>query len=167
MRAEMLMLARYHAWATEVLFGVVRILDDARYRANVGLFFRSVHGTLNHLLVADQVWYGRCIDAPFTVAGLDTEFETERGALACALRAATERWATWLDTLDDARLASTLVYRNMSGAAFEQPLSSVLLHVFNHATHHRGQISAALTQAGLAAPEMDLVWYLRRAPSPT
>lgn len=167
MRAAMLTLARYHAWATEVLFDAVERLDDAYYRADVRLFFKSVHGTLNHLLVADRVWYGRCLDTPFAVAGLDAELETERGALAGALRAATVRWATWLDTLDDARLAGTLVYRNMSGAAFEQPLTSVLLHVFNHATHHRGQISAALTQAGLAAPEMDLVWYLRRTPSTT
>lgn len=166
MRTAMLTLAGYHAWATEVLFETVDRLDDARYRADVRLFFRSVHGTLNHLLVADHVWYGRCVDAPFAVGGLDSELEAERSKLARALRAATARWSTWLDTLDDARLAGTLVYRNMSGAAFEQPLTSVLLHVFNHATHHRGQVSAALTQAGLAAPEMDLVWYLRRPASP-
>lgn len=163
MKSHFLTLAGYHAWATATLFDTLVTLDDARYRADCGLFFRSVHGTLNHLLVADNVWFARLRGEVFTVSGLDAELEQDRDRLEQALCAASSCWQAWLEHCDDVALGAPLRYRNMSGASFEQPLPLVLSHVFNHGTHHRGQISTILTQAGLPAPEMDLVYYLRRA----
>ena len=162
MKQHLHLLAAYHAWTFEILYAALRPLDDTRYRADVGLFFRSIHRTLNHLLVADRVWLGRVLGAPLAVRGLDAELETERGALEQALYAHSARWAEWIETRTEAQLDGTLGYSNMSGTRFEQPLTSLLLHVFNHGTHHRGQISAAITACGLEAPEMDLIWYLRR-----
>ena len=162
MKQHLHLLAAYHAWTFEILYAALRPLDESRYRADVGLFFGSIHRTLNHLLVADRVWLGRVLGAPLAVSGLDAELETKRGRLEHALYVASGRWAEWIDAQSEARLAGTLTYSNMSGMQFEQPLSTLLLHVFNHGTHHRGQISAAITACGLQAPEMDLIWYLRR-----
>ncbi len=164
MKSHLELLAAYHRWTFDILYEALLPLDETRYRADLGLFFRSIHGTLNHLLVADKVWFGRVVDVPFTVGGLDTELETDRAELEQALYSHSARWQTWLATQSNAQLAANIRYTNMAGTVFEQECATLLLHVFNHASHHRGQISAAITACGLAAPEMDLIWYLRRMP---
>ena len=164
MQQHLQLLAAYHRWTFDVLYAALLPLDDTQYRADLGLFFRSIHGTLNHLLVAERVWFGRVAATPFAVSGLDAELETDREKLEQALYTHSARWQDWLLTRSDTQLAAPLRYTNMSGTGFEQESASLLLHVFNHATHHRGQISAAITACGLAAPEMDLIWYLRRVP---
>ncbi|MCB1749816.1 MAG: DinB family protein [Gammaproteobacteria bacterium] len=159
-------MAGYHAWAFERLYAALVPLDDAAYRDDCGLFFRSIHGTLNHLLLADRVWFARFQGERYEVAGLDSELEGDRVLLEHALADQAPRWAAWIAAADDATLAATLDYTNLAGTVFSNPLAAVLLHVFNHATHHRGQISAALTTRGLAAPELDLIAYLRGVGAP-
>lgn len=166
MKQHLQLLADYHVWAFETLYEALLPLDDERYRADCGLFFHSVHGSLNHLLVADSVWFGRVIGQPFAVSGLDAELESDRAALEDRLCAHAARWGAWMKDTSAAELAAPLIYSNMSGTRFEQETATLLLHVFNHATHHRGQVSAAITAFGLVAPEMDLIWYLRRAAAP-
>lgn len=161
MKAPLTQFAEYHEWAFDVLLRAVREVDEATYRAPAGLFFGSIHGTLNHLLVAEYVWFGRFADEPFAVTGLNAELEADRDALDAALRAASARWRPWIAGRNDAALAGRLDYRNLSGARFRDPVAATLLHVFNHATHHRGQISAALTALGADAPVMDLIYFLR------
>ena len=164
MKQHLELLAAYHRWTFEVLYEALLPLDDVRYRADLGLFFRSIHRTLNHLLLADKVWFGRVADSPFAVSGLDAELVTDRVELEQALYNHSARWQTWIAAQSDTQLAASIHYTNMSGTAFEQECAALLLHVFNHASHHRGQISAAMTACGLASPEMDLIGYLRRAP---
>ncbi|MCC6708064.1 MAG: DinB family protein [Gammaproteobacteria bacterium] len=166
MKQHLQLLAGYHVWAFETLFEALLPLDDDRYRADCGLFFRSIHGTLNHLLVADSVWFGRVIGQPFTVSGLDAELESERETLEQRLCAHSAHWQHWLKDRSAAEIAAPLAYSNMSGTRFKQETATLLLHVVNHASHHRGQISAAITGFGLDAPEMDLIWYLRRVETP-
>lgn len=161
MHAHLLLLAHYHAWTFEMLYGALLPLGDAQYRADCGLFFGSIHSTLNHLLLADRVWFGRVIGQRYDVPGLDSELETDRHALEDALHLQTARWAEWLVAEDDATLNRALSYSNLAGTQFDNPLVAVLLHVFNHGTHHRGQISAAISGYGQAVPEMDLIFYLR------
>ena len=164
MKQHLQLLAAYHVWAFETLYEALLPLDNTRYRAACGLFFHSIHGTLNHLLVADSVWFGRAAGQPFTVSGLDAELEPDREKLQQTLCARSACWQDWLKDKTATDLAAPLSYSTMSGLRFEQETATLLLHVFNHATHHRGQISAAITAYGLEAPEMDLIWYLRRAP---
>ncbi|MEX2479283.1 MAG: DinB family protein [Gammaproteobacteria bacterium] len=163
MHAHLLLLARYHAWTFDMLYDALLPLDDELYRADCGLFFRSIHGTLNHLLLADRVWYGRIIGEGYEVPGLDTELEHERSALENALTVQTARWAEWLENMDEAALDQPLSYTNLAGTRFENPFALVVQHVFNHGTHHRGQISAAISGYGHLGPEMDLIFYLRGA----
>ena len=155
-------LARYHAWATAKLYEHVDRLADADYRKDAGLFFKSVHGTLNHLLVAEHAaWFPRFADGVSNKVALDSELERDRSALRDRLLAAVPRWQALIASLDDARFAATLDYTTTKGIAQSLPLAPTLGHVFNHATHHRGQITAAITAMGYPCPEIDWVWMLQ------
>ncbi len=163
--AQARVFARYNRWANARLAATVATLAEADYRADRGLFFRSVHGTLNHLLVADRLWLlrigGEIEGEP--PRALDQSLHDDRGDLEVARARQDERLTAFTDGLDDAALARPIAYRNLAGEAFRQPLALVLAHVFNHQTHHRGQIHAALTMGGAAAPALDLMYYLREA----
>jgi len=155
-------LARYNAWATHRLFEHVDALPEADYRRECGLFFKSVHGTLNHLLVAEHiVWFPRFAEGVSNQVALNTELEADRGRLRERLLAAAPRWLPLIDSLDAARFDGTLEYTTTKGIAQSLPFVATLGHVFNHATHHRGQISAAITAMGHPGPELDLVWMLQ------
>jgi uncharacterized damage-inducible protein DinB len=163
LRAQLHTLARYHAWATARLLDAVDALPDEAYRRDAGLFFRSVHGTLNHLLVAEQgIWWARFVEGASPVLALDAELEPDRTRLRERVLAGAHAWAATIDGWPDEHLAGTLHYRKLSGAPVALPFAATLAHVFNHATHHRGQITAALTAAGHAAPELDLVYLLQQ-----
>ncbi len=162
MRGYFESLARYHAWATARLYEHLDRLSDADYRRDAGLFFKSVHGTCNHLLVAEHsVWYPRFADGVSNRVALDAELEADRAALRDRLLAAVPRWQTLIASFDDTRFAATLDYTTTQGIAQSLPFAPTLGHVFNHATHHRGQITAAITAMDYPCPEIDWVWMLQ------
>ena len=162
MRDHFLLLARYHAWALRRLYDHVDALPDDDYRRDCGLFFRSVHGTLNHLLVAEQaVWFRRFAEGVSPKVALDAELEPDRARLRDRLLAAARAWEPLVAGWDDARWAGRLDYTSMKGVPQSLPFAATLAHVFNHGTHHRGQITAGLTAMGRAGPELDLVWMLQ------
>jgi uncharacterized damage-inducible protein DinB len=154
------MLARYHAWATRRLYEHVDALPEADYRRDAGLFFRSVHGTLNHLLVADGAWFARFARGESPQAVLDAELEADRARLRTALLDSASNWQTFVSDVADERWASELRFRR-DGGLMVLPFAAALAHVFNHGTHHRGQITAAITAMGHACPELDLVRMLQ------
>ena len=158
------LMTRYQRWANEKLYAHVEQLDDDAYRRDVGLFFKSVHRTLNHLLLVDHVWLGRMTDEPFPLDTLADEIEPDRAQLKDRLLARSADWLDWLARLTDVDLLAMAAFKKIDGTPSELPRASVLLHVVNHGTHHRGQISAALTQAGIAEPEIDLPYFLYQLP---
>lgn len=160
-KAHSLTMARYHAWAHARLFASLAPLGDTDWRADHGLFFRSLHGTLNHLLLADLIWYGRFAGQPYVARSLADEVEADRETLLHRAGAQAERWQALIEATDETAFAGRLCYTGMAGQPCDTPWAGTLLHVFNHATHHRGQISAVVTRLGQPAPEMDLVYFLR------
>ncbi len=162
MRPYFTTLARYNGWATRKLYQHVDALSEDEYRRDVGLFFKSVHGTLNHLLVADQlIWLPRFAEGVSPQRALNEEVETDRARLRQRLLDGPAKWLPVFAALSDAQLAGNLSYTTTKGVAASLPLAATLGHVFNHGTHHRGQISAAITAMGHACPEIDLVWMLQ------
>ncbi len=153
-------LSAYHRWAFERLYNQVDRLSDGQYHQDRGMFFQSVHGTLNHILLVERLWHGRFVGKPYAVDGLDQELEVERTRLRDALFEQCDTWDDYIASLSETDITGILKYQNLQGRELEMPLVYLLGHVFNHATHHRGQISVALTQAGLEAPEMDLPYHL-------
>lgn len=156
------MLGHYNQWANVRLYEAVSLLDDTQYRADRGAFFKSVHGTLNHLLATDRIWMRRFTaegDAPHRLDAILFETFDE---LKPARVAEDARIVTYVDGLDETRLAGTISYRRVSTPElFEQPLAPALAHWFNHQTHHRGQIHALLTGLTGQAPELDLLFFQR------
>ena len=161
LRDHLTTLARYNLWATRKLYAHVDALPDADYRRNAGLFFKSVHGTLNHLLVAEHLlWYRRFAAAESPKARLDAEVEPDRVRLRERLLEGAQGWLPFVAGCNAERLAGSLSYTTTKGVPTTLPFAATLAHVFNHATHHRGQISAAITAMGHPCPEIDLTGML-------
>ena len=155
-------LARYNLWATRKLFEHIDALSEADYRRDAGLFFKSVHGTLNHLLVAEhELWFARFATGTSPKRALDDELETDRTRLRERLCAGVPGWEPLIEGWPAERFTGRLDYVTTKGIAQSLPFAATLGHVFNHGTHHRGQISAAITALGHACPELDLVWMLQ------
>ena len=155
------MLARYHLWATDKLLTQLAGISDAHYRQDCGLFFRSVHGTLNHMLVGELHWHARFADGVSLKLALNAELKFGRAATVAALRDAVCHWSDWLAAVAPERFTSQIHYSRASGEQVITPFAATLGHVFNHGSHHRGQISAALTGMGYACPEMDIIYMLQ------
>ena len=160
--AHFTQLARYNVWATARLLDAVRALPEEAYRRDVGLFFQSIHGTLNHLLVGEYLlWFVRFDEGRSPGLALDAEAEPDRLQLAQRLSEGAARWAPLLATWPAERWEGDLAYTTTKGEAVSMPFAATLAHVFNHSTHHRGQITAALTALGHACPVLDLIYFLR------
>jgi uncharacterized damage-inducible protein DinB len=164
LRDHFVTLARYHQWATRrLLDDHLARLPDADYRRDCGLFFRSIHGTLNHLLVAElSLWLRRFVDGFSPEIRLDGEVEADRARLHASLLDGAAQWLQFVEAQPASRFAQPLRYQTTSNRMVELPFAAALAHVFNHGTHHRGQISAALTAMGQPIPLIDLVFMLQQ-----
>ena len=162
LKAHFLSLAKYNAWANRRLYDAATTLSDADYRRDRGAFFKSMHGTLNHLLVADRIWMRRFTGEGEAPDRLDAILFEELATLREAREAEDRRIIAYVEGLDEARLAGTIRYRRVSTPEeFEQPLAPALAHFFNHQTHHRGQAHGILTGLIGKAPELDLLYFQR------
>ncbi len=164
LRQHLQTLAGYNLWATKRLFAAVDALAEADYRRPVGLFFASIHGTLNHLLVGEHLlWRARFAEGRSPQLRLDAEVEPDRARLRERLLEGALAWLPLLEVWPEERLLGTLSYRRMSGQEVTLPFAATLAHVFNHGTHHRGQITAAFTALGRPCPELDMVYMLQES----
>ncbi len=155
--------AHYNEWATARLLHALEAVSDQDYRRDVGLFFKSIHGTLNHLLVGEhQLWYRRFAEGISPKIALDSEMVSDRKMLVTQLLESTRNWQPLIESWSGQRFDGVLNYTTMRGAAASLPFAMTLTHVFNHGTHHRGQITAAMTHMGYSCPELDMVYCLQK-----
>lgn len=156
------MFAAYNSWANRRLYDAAAQLSDEDYRADRGAFFKSVHGTLNHLVVTDRIWMARFVGSSEPAPKLNAIIYERFEALRTARETEDRRIVDFIDGLDEAALARPFRYRAVSmPAEFEQVLESALAHFFNHQTHHRGQVHGLLTALTGTAPELDLLLFQR------
>ncbi len=156
------MFAAYNAWANERVFAAAALLSDADYRADKGAFFKSVHGTLNHLLVGDLVWMRRFTGEGAMPSSLDAILHDTLASLHEARRVEDARILGYIQSLDEAALAGKIRYRPITAPGeLEQDLAPALAHWFNHQTHHRGQVHALLTGFSVEVQSLDLVNFQR------
>jgi uncharacterized damage-inducible protein DinB len=161
------MFAHYNAWANSRLYEAAARLSSEQYRADRGAFFKSVHGTLNHLLVTDRIWMQRFTGEGDVPNRLDAILFETFDELRAAREAEDRRILRFVAGLDDRRIEGTIKYRRVSSPEeFEQALAPALAHWFNHQTHHRGQVHALLTGLLGQAPELDLLYFQRLAAKP-
>lgn len=156
------MLAGYNAWCNRRLYDAAAQLPDADYRADRGAFFKSVHGTLNHLLATDRIWMKRFTGQGDAPTRLDAILFDNLADLRAARETEDARIVAYIDRLTEADLAGRIRYRTITNPTdIEQPLAPVLSHFFNHQTHHRGQVHCLLTGFGRDAPALDLIAFQR------
>jgi len=161
------MFAHYNAWANGRLYDATAKLSDDQYRADRGAFFKSVHGTLNHLLVTDRIWMRRFTGEGDAPDRLDAILFERFAELRAAREAEDRRITAYVEGLDDRRIEGAIKYRRVSSPQeFEQQLAPALAHWFNHQTHHRGQVHALLTGLAGQAPELDLLYFQRLSARP-
>ncbi|TVQ34809.1 MAG: damage-inducible protein DinB [Geminicoccaceae bacterium] len=156
---------RYNRWANARLAETLADLDEATYRQDAGAFFGSIHLTWNHLLLVDLLWLQRMgVEVGVAVTTLDQVLYEDRGELLAARAAWDDRIVDFVDQLDPGSLDEPLAYASMDGKRHAYPRRLVLAHLFNHQTHHRGQVHTLLTSLGRNAPALDLIYYLRALP---
>jgi len=160
-RDHFLTFARYNRWANDRIYDAAAGLSDDEYRRDRRGFFRSIHGTLNHVLVGDRLWLNRLTGEGEDPGSLDAILFEDFAELREARTAEDRRLLQTVDGYGEADLTGMLSYTNIAGASFTQPLALVLGHVFNHQTHHRGQVHDMLSQTGTTPPELDLIYFIR------
>lgn len=173
--AHITLLARYNEWMNNKLYEAAGALPAEELAADRGAFFGSLQATLNHIAVGDTIWLKRIAAHPrFAAAlaplsGLPAPASLDQPLFA-SFDALRERRA-WLDRLildwtaglGDADLDAVISYRRMNGEANNRRLGLLLMHFFNHQTHHRGQATTLLSQAGVDVGVTDLLMLVPEA----
>lgn len=172
MRDELVVLARYNRWMNQRIYAVSASLPVAEIMRDRGAFFGSIFATLNHIMVADLLWLHRFaradesdheldpIRAMIEPTKLDQTLHDSLAELAKQREVIDTTIQKWIAHLAEQRLVASINYTNTSGVAFTRRLSFLLTHFFNHQTHHRGQTTTLLNQAGVAVGVTDLALML-------
>jgi uncharacterized damage-inducible protein DinB len=145
-------LAAYNRWANQRLYEEAGHLPDEARKRDLGLFFRSLHGTLNHLLVADRIWLRRLTGEGPEPTRLNEIVHESFAELRDAREQEDARAIRFVASLSEADLDAPFAYRTLAGKEHTQRRRETLAHFFNHQTHHRGQAHAALTILGVPEP---------------
>ncbi|MDR3444421.1 MULTISPECIES: DinB family protein [unclassified Dyella] len=161
-------MAAYNRWMNDKVYTAASTLSQTEVMAERGAFFGSIHGTLSHIAVADMIWLQRFADHPARYAALDKVrgLPIQRDLAAQPfgdLAALTERRRflddvieAWAEAVTEDDLDHALEYVNTRGETFRKPYFFVVMHFFNHQTHHRGQVTTLLAQAGVDVGVTDL-----------
>ena len=156
-------LAGYNAWANTRIYEATLALSEEEQWRPLGLFFGSLGGTLNHILVADRVWMKRFTGRGEHPDRLNAILHRNLHELRAARQAEDRRIIDYVNSLGDDALAQTFTYRMMTRPdTVTSKLWPDLLHVFNHQTHHRGQAHTGLSIiTGQEPPSLDMIIYAR------
>jgi len=149
----------YTAWASQHLVQAASRLSPEELARDFGTADRSVLDTLVHIYAADRVWLSRLSGSPHP--GFITDADRSLAVLQNDWPALHQRWKQWTAGLTEEQISAPLAYTDMSGRHWNQPVWQLVLHVVNHATHHRGQVSGFLRTMGHVPPSIDLVYYYR------
>ena len=152
-------MAAYNRWMNEKLYSLCATLTDMERKQDTGAFFKSIHGTLNHLLLADRLWLARFNGEAFPVTSLDQELYGDFDVLRRERVVTDETIERWAASLSQEDLAGELAYTTLVNPQPKRlPMWLATVHFFNHQTHHRGQLTTLLSQRGLEPGVTDLPW---------
>lgn len=151
------MMARYNHWMNNRLYEVCAGLDDDVRKENKQLFFHSIHGMLNHLLFGDIAWLSRFLQHEDNIPELGKELFADFNELRTARLQWDKQIQQWADTVDEQWLGSAFSFTSkVDGVSRTFPAWKLATHLFNHGTHHRGQLTTVLTQLGLDYGSTDI-----------
>ena len=157
-----MMFAAYNRWANGRIYDAAAQLSEEAFTRDTGAFFKSMMGTLNHVLVADRVWMKRFTGEGEAPATLDTILHADFAKLRAAREAEDNRIAKWVGSLGDEAFGGRFTYMTVTDMrTISQRLAPALDHFFNHQTHHRGQAHMILTSLGEPSVQLDLIAFQR------
>lgn len=164
-KSEISRLFIYTEWANHAVLKACESLNEEQLHRDFHTGQHSVLETLVHLLGAEWIWLERWEGKKFTHFGsLTAPYKMEGASIPAVAGAWNElevERRRFMETLRDESLVSTVKYKNSRGEEFQQPLLDLMLHLVNHATHHRGQIIGFLRALGMKPPTTDLIHYFR------
>lgn len=162
MKQHFMMFAAYNSWANARVYEAAAALDEEAFRRDTGAFFKSMMGTLNHILVADRIWLKRMTGEGDAPAALDTIVFADFAKLRTAREAEDRRIIKWIGGLAEKAFAGRFTYMTVTDMrTVSQRLAPALAHFFNHQTHHRGQAHTVLTVLGQPSLQLDLIYFQR------
>ncbi len=153
--------ADYQHWANDVLFEALGRLRPEAIERDEGLYFRSIHHTVEHMLTAGQLWLARLQGVNPSTAYHEMRHRLWR-ELQGAMRQETRKLQDWLERQPDSHYEGEIDFVSSDGKPRRMWVRDALSHLFAHSVHHRGQISAVITRLGGPCPEMDYVYYRRK-----
>jgi uncharacterized damage-inducible protein DinB len=149
----------YTAWATRKLLDSASRLSADQLNHDFGTADRSVLGTLVHTFAADRIWLYRVTGGENP--GFVSDADRSLPVLVEKWPALHGRWIEWAAMLTDEGVRANISYTDLKGKPWTQPVWQILLHLANHGTHHRGQVSGFLRSLGQTPPGTDLIYYYR------
>ncbi len=151
--------SHYNQWMNQKLYAVCEGIPEQQRKQNMGAFFYSIHGTLNHLLLGDRLWMSRFTGVEFSVASLDQELYSDFGELRQARIETDEIIDEWVNSLKQTDLERIISFTAMvTQRTHRFRLAEALLHFFHHQTHHRGQLTTLLSQLEVDFGVTDMMW---------
>lgn len=155
-----LMLTHYNQWANNKLFAVLEALSEAQLNQDCGAYFNSLIQTANHVLVGDFLWFERICGLQPSGYALDDVLYPDVQELIKVRKTHDQSLIDYVQVHDESAFHQPLTYirRNQT---YTEPLIEVLAHMFNHQTHHRGQMHNMVFQLTGISLELDLIYFQR------
>jgi len=150
------LLANFNAWANTKIIFSCKELDDAEYKKDRKAFFSSIHGTLNHLLVVDRAFIAHIEGKDHGLKSLDQILYENLFQLEEARIKEDKRLVDLVNNLSEENIYKEITYNGFEAGKTTHTINTILITLFNHQTHHRGQIHNMLSQAGIKPPQIDI-----------
>ncbi|MGD1956222.1 MAG: DinB family protein [Sphingomonadales bacterium] len=151
--------AAYNVWMSDKVYAAASRLTDPARKTDRGAFFGSIHSTLNHILFGDRAWMKRFTGTAYPLAPMGEDLFDDFGALNTARQEMERDITAFTSGLTEAWLAEDMAWTSgLDGQERIRPRWLLVSHMFNHQTHHRGQVTTLLNQAGQDVGSTDLPW---------
>lgn len=162
MKQHFMMMAAYNRWANARVYDAAEDLTEKEWQKDVGAFFGSMMGTLNHLVVTDRIWMKRFTGLGEAPNALNAIVDRTLAGLRAERVKEDARIMEWVDALLPEELEGRFTYVTATDVrTVSQRIAPALAHLFNHQTHHRGQAHAIFTALGKPSISLDLIYFQR------